>query len=227
MTNRNLVCWLSSAVLFSFRNWCCVCDGQSVQTFREQQIHWMFPPFSIWTDGDLHGIMALCEGRICPSCFALRLWHWNGRALYLGAANPWNFSHLREKERSGDGGWPCVQKLCYMHQMLATWIKASVYGVFNLHTIFGFHNTAINVFVIACSGVAVGGLMFIIFACVCFQVEFEDASQLVLKRGELWTEDEDLPKYVKSRLVSQTVMWRHTWFHYHIACFWVLCMACK
>ena len=60
-------------------------------------------------------------------------------------------------------------------------------------------------FVIACSGVAVGGLMFIIFACVCFQVEFEDASQLVLKRGELWTEDEDLPKYVKSRLVSQTV----------------------
>lgn len=65
-------------------------------------------------------------------------------------------------------------------------------------------------FVRMCSGVAVGVLMmttevFIIFACVCFQVEFEDASQLVLKRGELWTEDEDLPKYVKSRLVSQTV----------------------
>lgn len=78
-----------------------------------------------------------------------------------------------------------------------------------------FHNTAINVFVIACSGIAVGVLMmttemFIIFACVCFQVEFEDASQLVLKRGELWTEDEDLPKYVKSRLVSQTVLCEDT-----------------
>ena len=40
---------------------------------------------------------------------------------------------------------------------------------------------------------------------MCCQVEFEDASQLVLKRAELWTEDEVLPKYVKSRLVSRAL----------------------
>lgn len=37
-----------------------------------------------------------------------------------------------------------------------------------------------------------------------YTVEFEDASQLVLKRAELWTEDEDLPKSVKSRLSVAT-----------------------
>ncbi|XP_076440207.1 uncharacterized protein LOC143279853 isoform X1 [Babylonia areolata] len=37
-----------------------------------------------------------------------------------------------------------------------------------------------------------------------YTVEFEDASQLVLKRAELWTEDEELPKSVKSRLSVAT-----------------------
>jgi hypothetical protein len=39
--------------------------------------------------------------------------------------------------------------------------------------------------------------------CVCVQVEFEDGSQLVLKRAELWTDNEELPKNIKSRLVSR------------------------
>lgn len=35
------------------------------------------------------------------------------------------------------------------------------------------------------------------------QVEFEDGSQSSVKREDIYTVDEDLPKRVKSRLVSQ------------------------
>lgn len=36
-----------------------------------------------------------------------------------------------------------------------------------------------------------------------FQVEFEDGSQLMVKRDDVYTLDEELPKRVKSRLVSK------------------------
>lgn len=36
------------------------------------------------------------------------------------------------------------------------------------------------------------------------QVEFEDGSQLTAKRDDVYTLDEELPKRVKSRLVSTT-----------------------
>lgn len=35
-----------------------------------------------------------------------------------------------------------------------------------------------------------------------WQVEFEDGSQLTVKRGDIFTLDEELPKRVRSRLVS-------------------------
>ncbi|XP_031430120.1 lysine-specific demethylase 4A-like [Clupea harengus] len=38
-----------------------------------------------------------------------------------------------------------------------------------------------------------------------YQVEFEDGSQLTFKRDEVYTLDEDLPKRVKSRLVSPSM----------------------
>lgn len=38
-----------------------------------------------------------------------------------------------------------------------------------------------------------------------WQVEFEDGSQLTVKRGDLFTLDEELPKRVRSRLVSGQV----------------------
>ena len=46
--------------------------------------------------------------------------------------------------------------------------------------------------------------------CVCLcvdivQVEFEDGSQVVAKREDVYTLDEDLPKKVKGRLVSITL----------------------
>lgn len=37
-----------------------------------------------------------------------------------------------------------------------------------------------------------------------FQVEFEDGSQLTAKRDDVYSLDEELPKRVKSRLVSGT-----------------------
>lgn len=37
---------------------------------------------------------------------------------------------------------------------------------------------------------------------VMFQVEFEDGSQVLAKREDVYTLDEDLPKKVKRRLVS-------------------------
>lgn len=39
-------------------------------------------------------------------------------------------------------------------------------------------------------------------ACCPLQVEFEDGSQLTVKRGDIFTLDEELPKRVRSRLVS-------------------------
>lgn len=38
---------------------------------------------------------------------------------------------------------------------------------------------------------------------LAWQVEFEDGSQLVVKRDDVYTLDEELPKRVKSRLVSE------------------------
>ena len=38
---------------------------------------------------------------------------------------------------------------------------------------------------------------------LALQVEFEDGSQLVVKRDDVYTLDEELPKRVKSRLVSE------------------------
>ena len=35
-----------------------------------------------------------------------------------------------------------------------------------------------------------------------YTVEFEDGSQLVFRRPDLWTDEEELPKNIKSRLVS-------------------------
>ena len=43
-------------------------------------------------------------------------------------------------------------------------------------------------------------------ACSYVQVEFEDGSQLTFKRDEVYTLDEDLPKRVKSRLVSPSCL---------------------
>lgn len=47
-------------------------------------------------------------------------------------------------------------------------------------------------------------LHFLIFIVLCLslQVEFEDASQLMVKREDVYTLNEELPKKVKSRLVS-------------------------
>lgn len=39
------------------------------------------------------------------------------------------------------------------------------------------------------------------------QVEFEDGSQLMVKRGDIFTLDEELPKRVRSRLVSGRTGW--------------------
>lgn len=39
------------------------------------------------------------------------------------------------------------------------------------------------------------------------QVEFEDGSQLVVKRDDVYTLEEELPKRVKSRLVSVFPVW--------------------
>lgn len=43
------------------------------------------------------------------------------------------------------------------------------------------------------------------------QVEFEDGSQLMVKRGDIYTLEEELPKRVKSRLVGievkETMKW--------------------
>lgn len=41
-----------------------------------------------------------------------------------------------------------------------------------------------------------------IVLCLSLQVEFEDASQLMVKREDVYTLNEELPKKVKSRLVS-------------------------
>lgn len=41
------------------------------------------------------------------------------------------------------------------------------------------------------------------------QVEFEDGSQLTAKRDDVYSLDEELPKRVKSRLVSITKTWEH------------------
>lgn len=49
--------------------------------------------------------------------------------------------------------------------------------------------------------------MTILCVCVC-QVEFEDGSQVLAKRDDIYTLDEDLPKKVKRRLVS-TVLYFH------------------
>ncbi len=40
------------------------------------------------------------------------------------------------------------------------------------------------------------------FVYACNQVEFEDGSQISVKREDIYTLDEDLPKRVKSRLVT-------------------------
>uniref|UniRef100_A0A8C2B7H0 [histone H3]-trimethyl-L-lysine(9) demethylase n=1 Tax=Cyprinus carpio TaxID=7962 RepID=A0A8C2B7H0_CYPCA len=40
------------------------------------------------------------------------------------------------------------------------------------------------------------------FLCSCLEVEFEDGSQVLAKREDIYTLDEDLPKKVKGRLVS-------------------------
>ncbi len=37
-----------------------------------------------------------------------------------------------------------------------------------------------------------------------FQVQFEDRSELKVKREEFWSQNEDLPKRVKSKMVSWT-----------------------
>lgn len=37
------------------------------------------------------------------------------------------------------------------------------------------------------------------------QVEFEDGSQLMVKRGDIYTLEEELPKRVKSRLVGTKI----------------------
>ena len=42
------------------------------------------------------------------------------------------------------------------------------------------------------------------FACIIFaifQVEFEDDTELTVKREDMWALDEELPKKVKSRMV--------------------------
>uniref|UniRef100_A0A672YTN8 [histone H3]-trimethyl-L-lysine(9) demethylase n=1 Tax=Sphaeramia orbicularis TaxID=375764 RepID=A0A672YTN8_9TELE len=53
--------------------------------------------------------------------------------------------------------------------------------------------------VCVCVCVDVCGLM----SCVYAQVEFEDGSQISVKRDDIYTLDEDLPKRVKSRMVTQ------------------------
>lgn len=40
------------------------------------------------------------------------------------------------------------------------------------------------------------------FGVCLFKVEFEDGSQVLAKREDIYTLDEDLPKKVKGRLVS-------------------------
>lgn len=40
--------------------------------------------------------------------------------------------------------------------------------------------------------------------CVPLKVEFEDGSQLTVKRSDIFTLEEELPKRVRSRLVSVT-----------------------
>lgn len=63
------------------------------------------------------------------------------------------------------------------------------------------------------------------------QVEFEDGSQLTAKRDDVYTLDEELPKRVKSRLVSATDMFSLTLCAYELeragwwCCQTVLCLS--
>lgn len=52
---------------------------------------------------------------------------------------------------------------------------------------------------------------FLLHPLPTLQVEFEDGSQLMVKRGDIYTLEEELPKRVKSRLVgirvTEAVKW--------------------
>ena len=61
------------------------------------------------------------------------------------------------------------------------------------------------------------------------QVEFEDGSQLMVKRGDIYTLEEELPKRVKSRLVgikvTETVKW--LWLAVLICIFLAYCLGIR
>lgn len=62
--------------------------------------------------------------------------------------------------------------------------------------------------------------MFLFDLLPTLQVEFEDGSQLMIKRGDIYTLEEELPKRVKSRLVGnkarEVVKWLWLAVHIHI-----------
>lgn len=53
-----------------------------------------------------------------------------------------------------------------------------------------------------CSSTVNAGAKFLFHLLPTLQVEFEDGSQLMVKRGDIYTLEEELPKRVKSRLVG-------------------------
>lgn len=48
-------------------------------------------------------------------------------------------------------------------------------------------------------------MLSLISSSASLQVEFEDGSQLMVKRGDIYTLEEELPKRVKSRLVGTKI----------------------
>ena len=53
------------------------------------------------------------------------------------------------------------------------------------------------------------------------QVEFEDGYQLQAKREELWGDDDEVPKYVQARVVSQMeiICPREQLYNFSFMCF--------
>lgn len=71
--------------------------------------------------------------------------------------------------------------------------------------------------------------MFLFDVLPTLQVEFEDGSQLMVKRGDIYTLEEELPKRVKSRLVGikgrSAVKW--LWLAVLIHIFLTYCLDIK
>lgn len=71
--------------------------------------------------------------------------------------------------------------------------------------------------------------MFLFDLLPTLQVEFEDGSQLMVKRGDIYTLEEELPKRVKSRLVGNKAreVGKWLWLAVHIHILLAYCLDVK